>query len=323
MKKIVVIGGGTGQSTLLRGLKLIDNLEISTIVTVADDGGSTGRIRDNYLIPAVGDIRNVLVALAPEETVFSSLMSYRFEGSKDNELSGHSLGNLILLALTEISDNFMEAISRASEVLNVKGTIIPSTLEIVTLFAQMEDGTIVRGESNIPKARNHILKVFYQEDVHASGQAIKAIQEADIIVYGIGSLYTSIMPNLIIPEIREAIQSSKALKVYYNNVMTQVGETDGYSCEMHVQAIIDHVNDPVDIVVFAADEIPDEIKEIYHAKQQDMVSLSNSVHPEYKVLKHELLTFEGKQIRHNPQKIVQSFESILRERDHRCPSPVK
>ncbi len=315
MKKVVVIGGGTGQSTMLRGLKRLDDLEITTIVTVADDGGSTGRLRDSYLIPAVGDIRNVLVALAPEESTFSSLMAYRFEGRDENELSGHSLGNLILLALTELSGSFMEAISNVSDVLNVKGTILPATLQVVTLYAIMEDGTIVRGESNIPKAKNHIHRVFYNDEVHASVQAVQAIADADFIVYGIGSLYTSIMPNLIIPELQEAIKSSSACKIYYSNVMSEIGETDDYSVEMHVNAIENHLGDRIDLVVVAEDEIPPEVVDAYHRQGQEMVYLNSGNH-HYQVMMANLLTFENQIIRHDPMKIAASLQTIIERGKH-------
>jgi uncharacterized cofD-like protein len=150
-KKVVVIGGGTGQATLLRGLKLINNIHLTAIVTVADDGGSTGRLRRAFHIPAMGDIRNVMISMAESETMLSKLMDYRFEGTPENEIYGHNLGNLILTALTDRSGNFMEAITTISKVLNVKGDIVPSSLQVITLFAEMMDGTIVRGESNIPQ----------------------------------------------------------------------------------------------------------------------------------------------------------------------------
>lgn len=216
MKNITVIGGGTGLSVILRGLKQIEDVHISAIVTVADDGGSTGRLRRQFHIPAMGDIRNVMVALAEEETLFSHLMNYRFDG-EDHDIGGHNLGNLILTALSEESGNFMDAIATISKVLNVKGDIIPATTQVITLFAKMIDGTIVRGESNIPNFDNRIQKVYYEEEVTATPQAIEALANADLIVIGIGSLYTSVIPNLIIEGITDAIRQSKANCVYFCN----------------------------------------------------------------------------------------------------------
>lgn len=307
---IVVLGGGTGQSILLKGLKQISGIKISAIVTVADDGGSTGRIRETYAIPAVGDIRNVIVALAESENTFSDLMNYRFEG--DDDLKGHSLGNLILLALTQQTGNFVEAISRISNVLRVKGDIIPSTLEVVTLFATMEDGTIVRGESNIPKAHNHISRVYYDRPVQAYRKAIEAIEQADIIIYGIGSLYTSIMPNVIIPEIKAAIQQSRARKVYFCNVMSQNGETDGYSLEDHVNAIMQHVEDGIDEVVVAADDIPPAVIANYESMEQYLVLAIEPDHA-YQLRGFPLLKFENRIIRHDPDKVKKAFEVILKD----------
>ncbi len=208
------------------------------IVTVADDGGSTGRIRDSYQIPAMGDIRHVMCAMAEEESIFTDLMNYRFNG--DGDIGGHNLGNLLLLALSQTTGSFMEAIRTFSRVLKVSGKIIPSTLEMVTLFAVMEDGTIVRGEENIPKFRNHIDRVFYQRHIRATKEPLQAIRDADLIIYGIGSLYTSIMPNLIIDEIRDEFIANPCRKVYFCNAMSQPGETDEYSVEDHVDAICHH-----------------------------------------------------------------------------------
>ena len=162
-KRVVVLGGGTGQAVMLRGLKQIEDIELTAIVTVADDGGSTGRLRRSFHIPAMGDLRNVMIAMAESESLLGNLMNYRFDDTIEgsNELSGHNLGNLILTALTQTSGSFMEAITQISNVLNVKGDILPSTSQIITLYAEMEDGTIVRGESNIPKVRNRIKRVFY------------------------------------------------------------------------------------------------------------------------------------------------------------------
>ena len=311
MKKVVVIGGGTGSSVILRGFKLLTNIKLTAIVTVADDGGSTGRLRKQYQIPAMGDIRNVMVALAESESLLGPLMDYRFEG--DNDVGGHNLGNLMLTALTQTTGNFMEAIQKLCKVLKVKGSIIPSTTQIVTLIAKMDDGTIVRGESNIPKMLNRISTVFYQEEVTASKEAIKAIQEADYIVYGVGSLYTSIIPNLIIPEIRKAIIQSKAKKIYFCNAMSQPGETDGYTLEDHVDAIIKHAsNRAIDLVVAYNDVLFEDTLQRYYQKGSMPILIANQKH-DYQLIKKELLKFDDGFIRHDSLKLKEAFEDIMNE----------
>ena len=309
MKKVVIIGGGTGLSVMLRGMKHIDDIQLSAIVTVADDGGSTGRIRDSYQIPAMGDIRHVMCAMAEEESIFTDLMNYRFGGEGD--IAGHNLGNLLLLALSQTTGSFMEAIRTFSRVLKVRGKIIPSTLEIVTLFAIMEDGTIVRGEDNIPKFRNHIDRVFYQRDIKATKESLEAIREADLIIYGIGSLYTSIMPNLIIDEIRNELIATPCRKVYFCNAMSQPGETDHYSLEDHVNAILHHAYaDAVDIVVTNNNTFSKEMLDKYSAMGSAPIPIREQRHP-YLVLQRDLMDMDDALIRHDSQKVKAVVEEIL------------
>ena len=311
MKKVVVIGGGHGQAAVLRGLKDIKDIELTTIVTVADDGGSTGKLRRDFQIPAMGDIRGVMIALAESETLLSTLMDYRFDEESET-MGGHNLGNIILTALTKSTGSFMDAITMISKVLNVKGNIVPSTTQVITLFAVMEDGTIVRGESNIPKVRNHIQKVYYTEEVKATEDAIHAISEADYLVYGAGSLYTSILPNVIIEDIKLAIQKSKAKKIYFCNPMTQSGETEFYTVEDHVQAIEDHVQDKIDKVYVANDIIPNEVLKAYLVEHSTKVPLAKEDH-EYEVELCSLLSFENKLVRHDAQKVKEVFLKELGE----------
>lgn len=312
-KRIVVIGGGHGQAQICRSIKNIPNTHISAIVTVADDGGSTGRLRRQFNIPAMGDIRNVMIALAPQETLFSSLMDYRFDdpSGKEKDVAGHNLGNLILTALTDQSGSFFEAIKMLDDVLNVKGEIIPATTQVITLFARMYDGVIVKGEENIPHLDNKITRVFYEEEVHATPDAIRAITEADLIIYGIGSVYTSILPNVIIPEISNALQDTRARRVYFCNAMTQPGETDGYSVEDHVRALIQH-GAMVDEVLVASDALPLENVERYKAQGSTPVFLSQDEH-EYTVLRKDLLTFEKGQIKHDAKKIHTAVAELLED----------
>ncbi len=310
-KKVVVIGGGHGQSTILRGLKAIKDIDLTAIVTVADDGGSTGRLRRQFHIPAMGDIRNVLLALAESESLLNDLMEYRFEETEeDSEIGGHNLGNLILTAMTQRCGSFMESIATLSKVLRVKGDIIPSTSQVITLFARMEDGTIVRGESNIPNMKNHIREVFYEEEVHATQEAIHAISNADLIILGIGSVYTSILPNTIIPEIKDALNRTNALKCYICNAMSQPGETDGYTMEDHVRAIRDHGSD-VDVVLFANDSIPPHVLKRYAEEGSCPVEIKEKNH-DFKIIKANLLEFNANLIRHNSLKIKEAVEEILK-----------
>ena len=310
-KKVVVIGGGHGQSAILRGIKKIEEIDITAIVTVADDGGSTGRLRRHFHIPAMGDIRNVLISLGESETLLATLMDYRFEssGDTDEDVMGHNLGNLILTAMTQSCGSFMESITTLCKVLNVRGDIIPATSQVITLFARMQDGTIVRGESNIPNISNRIREVFYEEKVSATPAAIEAILNADVVVLGIGSVYTSILPNLIIPEIKEALEKSKAKVVYYCNAMTQPGETDGYSLEDHVEAFRHHGSD-VNMVVMADDEIPDEILQRYHDEGSVEVKMKENDH-DYEIMRCSLLDFSRSLVRHDSDKIRESLELIL------------
>lgn len=312
-RRVVVIGGGHGQSTICRGIKKIPNLTISAIVTVADDGGSTGRLRRQFHIPAMGDIRNVMISLAESESLLGSLMDYRFEdpGGEEKDIAGHNLGNLILTAMTQQCGSFFEAVRTAGKILNVKGTIIPATTQVITLFARMEDDVIVKGEANIPDRSNHIRNVFYDVPVKATPEAVDAILNADLIIYGIGSVYTSILPNVIIPEIREALKQTKARRVYFCNAMTQPGETDGYAMEDHVQALLDH-GAPVDAVIFANDRIPEYILERYKAEGSIPVVIRRDTH-DYAILEKSLLDFHKNLIRHNATKISDTVSELLEQ----------
>lgn len=313
MARIVVIGGGHGQSAICRGIKNIADAEITAIVTVADDGGSTGRLRRQFHIPAMGDIRNVMISLAEDETVMKELMDFRFEDPDGDgmDVHGHNLGNLILTALTQQRGSFLEAIQTIGQVLNVKGTIVPATTQVITLFARMEDGVIVKGEASIPNVNNHIREVFYDEEVKADPEAVQAILDAELIIYGVGSVYTSILPNVIIPEIRDALKETTAKRVYICNAMTQPGETDGYSVEDHVDALLHH-GAPVDAVLVPSDILPYEIVSRYFDEGSTPVMLKYQKH-DYEVIQKSLLNFDRKLIRHDTQKVAEAIESILEE----------
>jgi uncharacterized cofD-like protein len=238
--KIVVIGGGTGLSTLLRGLKEYTS-NITAVVTVADDGGSSGRLRKELGIPAVGDIRNCIAALADSEPLMTELLQYRFPGEADASLGGHTIGNLLLAAMSSIQgDDFEEGVRQMNRVLAVRGQVVPSTGTAVTLHARLLDGTEVSGQSEIAKSPKIDRLWLVPEDVAAGDDAIRAIEEADLVVIGPGSLYTSIMPSLLLPELFAAVRASGAVRLYVCNVATQRGETQGYDLADHVGALERH-----------------------------------------------------------------------------------
>lgn len=309
MKKIVVIGGGHGQSTILQGLRDIEDIELSAIVTVADDGGSTGRIRQHFAIPAMGDIRNVLLALSKEDSFLKQIMNYRFEGKDEVDVEGHSLGNLILTALTQMEGSFANAINVLIKELNVKGKIYPSSLELITLYAEMDDGTIVKGEANIPNYNHHIDHVFYDHEVSAYKPAIKAIEEADLIIYGIGSIYTSILPNIIIKEVKDALVRSKAKKVYFANCMTQNNETFDYTLKQHLSALEKH-GAPIDMVVRHNETIPLDILKRYQEENSTEVKLGDNITQE--IINAPLLDFRSGLVRHDPKKIKEVTKELLK-----------
>lgn len=286
---IVAVGGGTGLSTLLRGLKKYVEAEgawsihkLAAIVTVTDEGGSSGVLRKEFGMLPPGDIRNCIVALAEEEQLLSRLFNYRFD--TDSALKGHSLGNLLLTALTEITGSFDNAILAAQEVLAIRGEIIPSTLADIRLRATLADGSELIGEVAIsgsqigeqPRRTPHHARIVHlgidPPDAAPPDRAVEAIAGADMIIIGPGSLYTSVLPNLAIKQIADAIREANALRVYICNVMTQPGETDGYSAEEHLSAIIEHAGLIVDVMIINGRRPSQAIIEAYAAQGQQPVS---------------------------------------------------
>ena len=241
MKKIVIFGGGTGLSILVRGLKKFP-IDITAVVTVADDGGSSGKLLNEYDIPPPGDVRNVMAALSDVEPLIEKMFQYRFASSKS--LEGHSLGNLMLAALTNITGDFARAVEQMSHILNIQGKVLPAANQRITLHAELEDGTIVTGESKIPVYGRKIRRVYLTpEEVRTLPETIVAIEQADLIIFGPGSLYTSILPTILVQEIRQAVLSASAKKVYICNLTTQAGETLEYTASEHVQALYDHAGE--------------------------------------------------------------------------------
>ncbi|WP_339171580.1 YvcK family protein [Anoxybacillus sp. FSL W8-1294] len=317
MKKIVVIGGGTGLPVLLRGLKQYD-VDLTAIVTVADDGGSSGRLRDELDMPPPGDIRNVLAALSDVEPLIIELFQHRFENG--NGLSGHSLGNLILAAMTAITGDFVHAVREMGKVLNVRGKVLPAANESVVLHAEMEDGTIVSGESKIPYSGKKIKRVFLTpEHIEPLEETITELQTADLIVIGPGSLYTSILPNLLVPKIGEEVCQSKAKKVYICNVMTQAGETLNYTASDHVKALYDHMACAfLDAIIVNNAPILPETKERYAKELAAPVSCDMEELEKLglQVICDAIIDERDGTVRHDTKKIAALLVSLLAPPSH-------
>lgn len=311
--RVVVIGGGTGMPVLLRGLKDLP-IQLTALVTVADDGGSTGRIRHEMDIPAPGDIRNVIAALSDAEPMLLELFQHRF--SVGNGLSGHSLGNLLLAAMTSLTGNFYTGIKEISRVLNVKGEILPISNENMVLHAEMVDGVVVSGESKIPLANKRIKRVFLTpEYVRPLPNALEAINKADLVVISPGSLYTSILPNLIIPKIDHAIRKTKGKVVYVCNVMTQAGETAGYTASDHVRAICRHIGEgSVDSIVVHNESIKQTVRDVYAEENAEPViyDIEQLLEMGLQIIEGDIVEYTQNTVRHNTEKISKLLYSILK-----------
>lgn len=308
--KIVSIGGGTGLSILLRGLKEYTS-NITAIVTVADDGGGSGVLREDLGMLPPGDIRNCILALANTEPEMEKILQYRF---KEGSLKGQSFGNLFLAAMNEIYGSFEVAVRETSNILAVTGKVLPMTLEDVKLCAVLENGEIVEGESNIPirnnECKSKIKRIYIEPQIsYPLVEAIESIKDADIIVLGPGSLYTSVIPNLLVNNIVGHICDSKAIKVYVPNVMTQPGETDGYTVANHVEAILEHSRpDLLDYIIANVEEIPEEVLEKYKEDGARPVVLTNEDEKKLKdmgitVIKDNLIDVKKDYIRHDTLKL--------------------
>lgn len=303
-KKVVVLGGGTGLSYLLNGLKQYP-LDITAIVSVCDDGSSTGILREEFNIPAVGDIRKVLVALSETEPLVEKLFNYRFKTTSD--LNGHTVGNLLLTAVQEITGNLSDGIEALSKILNLKGKVVPLTEDNVTLMGEMSDGAIVEGEHNITIDKRQIKRVFYKEEPTPTKEAIKAIKEADLIILSMGSLFTSIIPNLICDDIVDALFKSKAKIMYTCNIVTQPGETDGFSVTDHVNMLNKYLKKrKVDVVIANNGYIDTALADKYKTlEQKDAVKYDykNFKNYDMQVIGDDLVTISNNMIRHNSLKL--------------------
>lgn len=280
--KVVGIGGGTGLPVLLSGLKQLNDsgeatLDITAIVAVSDSGGSTGALRRAFGMPAVGDIRNCVLSLAAADPILTSVCRHRFDAA--DHLSGHSVGNLILTALYQMTGDFGQAVRLASEMLRVQGQILPATEIPLALCALREDGTTAVGESNIPKPGVRLTRVWTEPADPLPGPGIlQALAQADVIVFGPGSLYTSVVPNLLVAGIPEAIHESRAVKLYVCNLMTQPGETDGYSAVDHLQALQSYLGPAsIDVCVLNNQTIGTTRANRYHRSGSEIVSVTPEV----------------------------------------------
>lgn len=308
---ITVVGGGTGLSTLLRGMKYITN-NCTAVVTSADDGGSSGRLRKELGIIPPGDLRNCITALADREPLMERVMQYRFKG--DSPLAGHCFGNLFIAAMAEAEGGMVEGLDATSQILKVRGRVVPSTLANIQLQARMYDGTLVTGESEIPKVRKRISQMMMlPKDAAATDGAVDAILKADVLIFGPGSLYTSVIPNLLVDGIREAILESKAVKIYICNVMTQPGETDGYGAYEHVEALIKHMGAQfLDYVIVNDQDITVEQLRQYNAEGSmpitpdidEIRALGITVVPARLISKKDL-------VRHDPRKLARVLIALI------------
>jgi uncharacterized cofD-like protein len=315
-QNLVAIGGGTGLSTLLAGLKKrvgkgndriwIENL--SAIVTVSDDGGSSGRLRDELQMLPPGDIRNCMIALSEDSSLLSKLFRYRFRG--DGELGGHSFGNLFLAALTEVTGDFTEAIRLSSEILASKGHIFPATISDVRLVAELEDGSVVSGETEISRSAQPIRHLRLEpEQCLPLPQVLRAIRSADIITVGPGSLYTSILPNLLVSQVARVIGQSPATKIFVNNLMTQPGETDGYTARAHLEAVKKYAPEiHFDFVIVNDRRISEEQAARYAAEGAYQIGLDDPledvVGQTTEIVRADLLD-GGEKVRHNTERLAE------------------
>ncbi|MCY0897552.1 MAG: YvcK family protein [Firmicutes bacterium] len=312
--KVVALGGGTGLPVVLRGLKEYTS-NLTAVVTVADDGGSSGRLRGDLGILPPGDIRNCMVALADTEPLMEELFQHRFSAG---ELEGHSFGNLFLAAMEQTAGDFVTALRESSRVLAVRGTVLPATLERVTLWAQLVTGEVIRGESRIGKSPAPIAKIGMEpDDATPLAEAIAAIREADLIVMGPGSLYTSVIPNLLVRPITEAIRESRAVRVYVANLMTQPGETAHYTVEDHLEALEKQVGQGlIDVVLMNNESVDATVLENYRKEGAEPVVSRSGPALRVELVKEPLIAVDGV-VRHDPEKLARALLKILlRHRPH-------
>lgn len=303
-KKIVVLGGGTGTSTVLKGLKYFP-VDITAIITVSDDGRSTGRLRKEFYTPAVGDIRHVLSNLSTLPDEVKDIMEYRM--STYSDLNGHSMGNLILTSLYKETGSMKKSIEYMSKLLRVEHTVLPLSEDYLTLMGETDEGEIIEGEEEITLARKHYKRIFYKEQPHILPEVFESIKEADLIILSMGSLYTSILPHLICPEVSKAIADSKARIMYICNVMTQPGETDNFGVSDHVNTLEKYIGKGrINAVIVSNNILPKELLEKYSTKEQKdqvVIDYENIKKGNYEVIESDLLTTSDGTIKHDSLKL--------------------
>ncbi len=314
-KKVVILGGGTGLSSLLRGLKQYP-LDITAVVSVCDDGSSTGRLREEFNTPAVGDIRKVITSLSETEPLVEELLNYRFKTTSD--LNGHAVGNLLLTAMANITGNMSDGIESLSKVLNLKGKVLPLTEDNVILMGRMEDGSVVEGEHNITENSKKIRDVYYKHKPVVCEAVLKSIREADCIILSMGSLFTSILPNLICKEVIKEIDKSTAKLMYVCNMMTQPGETDNFKVSDHIKLLNRYLGKrKIETVIANNGQIEKSIIEKYATlEQKDQVILDkeNLKKMKVRIIKDDLVSMENEIIRHDTLKLAfYIFSTLIKE----------
>lgn len=308
-KNVVVLGGGTGQSVLLSGLKKFP-VNITAVVSVADDGRNTGKLREQFNIPAMGDVRRVLIALSETEDFVAELFSYRFKG--DCDLGGNNVGNLLLTAMSDICGNLSSGVKEISKILNLKGEVLPLTDDNVVLMGKMSDGSVIEGEHNITLSDKKIEKIYYKVNPKVNKSVIKRIKDADAIILSMGSVYTSIIPHLLCKEIIKAIDSSDAKIMYVCNVMTQPGETDGFTASDHINLLNSYLGKrKIDTVITNSKKVSKKTQKIYETlEQKDLVKIdSKNINIEH--INKPLIKIENDKIRHDNMKLALEIMNIL------------
>ena len=313
-KKVVILGGGTGTSTLVRGLKEFP-IDLSIVVSVCDDGRSTGKLRKEFDIPAVGDLRKVIAALSETEPLFEKLLEYRFNTTSD--LNGHTVGNLLLAALCNITGNVSDGIKSLSKVLNIKGKVMPLTEDNVILMGLMEDDTIIEGEHNITDSEKRIKSVFYKETPKINMSVIEAIKSSDMIILSMGSLYTSIICNLISKDIINAIDESKAEILYICNMFTQPGETDDFSVSNHVNVLNEYLGKrKVETVIVNDGKIPKKFIDKYHREEEKapvLIDKENIRKLNIKTISDNFINVDNGSLKHDAIKLsLKKFEELIK-----------
>ena len=311
-KKIVVFGGGTGLSSLLTGLKDFP-VEITAVITVSDNGRSTGKLREEFSTPAVGDIRKVLTNLSDLPEEIKSIMEYRFETYSD--LDGHPLGNLVRTAMLNKTKNLKKSIEYLSKLLDVKHKVLPLSEDYLTLMGETYDGKIIEGEANLTKAHTKYKKIFYKETPHVEKDVLAAVKEADLIILSRGSLYTSILPHLLCKQIIEAINTSQAKVMYLCNAMTQPGETDNFGVSDHIDILEKYLGtNSIDVVVASNTKLDSKILEKYETEEQKdpvVIDYENLKNRKLEIIESDLLTTKDNTIRHNSLKLSSIIFSYL------------